>query len=421
MKCSLMLTLVLCLSAPAQPPATNYDESKVGTYTLPDPLKLEDGGRVRDAKTWQNRRRAEVLRLFETQMFGRAPGRPEALSFEMTSIDKSALNGTAIRKEIAIHIAGKKTLNLLIYLPAKARGRVPVFVGLNFGGNQSVAADPGIRLAQVWTQDRRTKAVSAHTADEKTRGAAAGRWQVEKILERGYGLATMYYGDIEPDIDGAMQYGVRPLFFKAGQTEPAPDEWGAIAAWAWGLSRAMDYLATDPAVDAKRVAVMGHSRLGKTALWAGATDPRFALVISNESGEGGAAISRRNYGETVANLNARFPHWFCGNYKQYSERVNDLPFDSHMLIALMAPRPVYVASAEGDQWSDPHGEFLGAQGADPVYALFGKKGIGSGNMPGIEQPVGDTVRYHNRAGKHDVTAYDWEQYLDFADRQLGKR
>jgi hypothetical protein len=228
----------------------------------------------------------------------------------------------------------------------------------------------------------------------------------------------MYYGDIEPDVVGAMKMGIRGTYLKPGQDAPGDGEWGAIAAWAWGLSRMADYLETDKDVDAARLAVIGHSRLGKTALWAGATDPRFAMVISNDSGEGGAAISRRGFGETVANLNDRFPHWFCGTYKRFSGREDQMPFDAHMLLALAAPRPLYVASAEEDQWADPKGEFLAAAAASQVYELLGRKGVGTAQMPPVNQPVGETVCYHVRTGKHDITAYDWQQYLDFAGRHF---
>jgi hypothetical protein len=339
------------------------------------------------------------------------------MSFEMTSIDRQALAGKAVRKEISINTAGK-AIHLLLYLPAGAKGRVPVFVGLNFTGNHATHKDPGISLPTVWVRDPETKQYTARAAAPESRGSAASRWPVEMILARGYGLGTVYYGDIEPDFAGGMPHGIRPFFFKPGQKEPAPDEWGAIGAWAWGLSRVVDYLETDKDVDAKRIAVMGHSRLGKTALWAGAQDPRFAIVISNDSGEGGAAISRRRFGETVENLNTSFPHWFCANYRQYNNREDQMPFDSHFLIALSAPRPVYVASAQEDLWADPKGEFLGAAAASVVYELFGLKGIGVTEMPGVHQPVGDAVRYHVRAGKHDVTDYDWEQYLNFADRHM---
>jgi hypothetical protein len=409
--------VLACCGAAAQ---TNYDEAKVRTYALPDALEMRNGERVRDAKTWTDRRRPEILEIYRSEVFGRSPAAPAKLDFEVTSIDKAALGGKAVRKQVTVWFAGRNgrpKMDLLIYLPAGAKKPAPVFLGLGFHGNDSVSLDPGVKLGEEWAPDPVTKQMVKRRNLESARGAAAERWQVDTILARGYGLATANYAEIEPDFDGGMQYGIRPLFFRPGQTQPAPDEWAAIGAWAWGLSRAMDYLETDVDVDAKHVAVMGHSRLGKTALWAGAQDTRFAMVISNESGEGGAAISRRNFGETTADLNAHFPHWFCANFKKYSGREEEMPFDSHLLLALTAPRPLYVASAEGDQWSDPRGEFLAAVAASPVWTLFGKEGIGAEPMPANHQPIQRTVAYHIRAGRHDITDYDWEQYLKFADAQ----
>ena len=420
----LVLAALAAGAASAQRPNTNYDEAKAGTYTLPDPLILRNGKRVSSAADWNRLRRPEILEMFRGHVYGRSPGRPERMTFELASVDRQALDGKAVRKEITVYFAGTKTgpqMTILLYLPAGATRPSPVFAGLNFTGNHEVNPDPGIRLAEVWTRDPATKAVTHKRAAESTRGAARNRWQVEKILEHGYGLATIYYGDISPDFPGNLQNGVHSMYWEQGQSKPArDDEWGAIGAWAWGLSRALDYLETDKDVDARRVAVMGHSRLGKTALWAGAEDTRFALVISNDSGEGGAALSRRNFGETITDLNRSFPHWFCTNYKQFSGRADELPVDHHELIALIAPRPVYVASAEQDQWADPRGEFLSAANAGPVYKLLGKEGLGTDRMPDVHQPIMHTVGYHIRAGKHDVTAYDWDQYLKFAEMHLGK-
>jgi hypothetical protein len=412
----ILLTVLLGSVALAQQPSTNYDEAKVPAYTLPELLLLSNGARVRTAADW-TKRRTELLSLLQMEMFGQAPGRPQQMRFEVDSLDKAALGGVAIRKQISILVSGRR-LALLLYLPAKAKGPVPVFLGLGFGPNQGVSRDPGVPVAGTWVQNKDTMAIELQPGLESSRGSEASRWQLETVLARGYGLATMYYGDIEPDLEGAMKLGIRAAYLKKGQEAPADGEWGAIAAWAWGLSRAADYLERDKGVDIARLALVGHSRLGKTALWAGAMDTRFGIVISNESGEGGAAISRRRFGETVADLNSRFPHWFCGNYHRYSGREDEMPFDSHMLLALIAPRPLYVASAEEDQWADPKGEFLGAVAASDVYELLGRKGLGTKQMPPVNQPVGDTVRYHMRTGKHDITAYDWEQYLDFADRHF---
>lgn len=400
-------------------PHTNQDESRVRAYTLPDPLLLVDGTRVADGDAWRQRRRPEILELFRTQVYGRTPEQRIRVRSTLRSVARDALSGTAVRKQVTLwfHEApGAPSLDLLLYVPRAASGRVPVFLGLNFDGNQAVSNDPGIALAHSWIGDG--PGVVDHRATEAARGVEARRWPVERILARGYALATAYYGDVDPDFDDGFRDGVHPLFYRPGQVRPAADEWGSIGAWAWGLSRALDYLETDDQVDASRVALVGHSRLGKAALWAAAQDERFALVVSNDSGEGGAALARRWFGETIADLNRAFPHWFCANYRRYDDDPAKLPVDQHLLLSLIAPRPLYVASASEDLWADPLGEFLAARAAEPVYRLLGREGLGVAGQPPPDTPVGRTIGYHLRTGGHDVTAWDWDRFLDFADREL---
>jgi hypothetical protein len=421
---AILVLPALCFGGGQQPVKfqANYDEAKVPRYTLPDPLVCADGTRVSDAKTWESKRRPEIVKLYETHVYGKAPGKPKDMTFEVRSVDKNALGGKAIRKEVVVWFTADKKgpkMEILIYLPANAKGKVPVFVGLNFGGNQAISNDPAITLTSSWVANNPKLGITDHKANDQLRGVEASRWSIEEILAKGYGVATIYCGDIEPDHADAFQNGVRALFAKPGQ-KPADDDWGTIAAWAWGLSRAMDYFETDPDIDATRVIVLGHSRLGKTALWAGATDRRFAIVISNDSGCGGASLFRRRFGERIVRINDSFPHWFCRNFHKYGEKENELPVDQHLLIALAAPRPVYVASAAEDLWADPRGEYLAAKNAGPVYALFGLQGLDGDDPPAVNTPVMRTVGYHVRAGKHDVTLYDWQRYVEFAEIHLKK-
>lgn len=418
----LLSALVIGPLLQAEPADVNYDEAKVPHYVLPDPLVMQDGSTVRNARDWRRKRRPEVLRLFEENVYGRSPKPTRKVRLEVTSVDGNALGGLATRKEVTVRLMGRSdgpAMDLLLYLPNSAKRPVPAFLGLNYYGNACVHPDPGIRLSERWMRPAEEMGIVGNRATEATRGCHASRWQVERVLARGYALATVYYGDLEPDFAGGWKLGIRGAFAQlAERSAVQPEDWSAISAWAWGLSRALDALEREPAIDAKRVVVIGHSRLGKTALWAGATDERFALVISNDSGEGGASLARRRYGETIQHLVDAVPYWFCPRYRSYAGREDELPVDAHLLVALAAPRPVYVASATKDQWADPRGEFLSARHAGPVYRLFGRTGVGVEEMPPPDRPVGDFVGYHLRTGEHDQTAYDWERYLDFADRHL---
>lgn len=402
---------------------TNYDESKAGTCALPDPLVCTDGLPVHDAATWRAKRRPEILDLFSRLEYGRMPGPPPDLRFDPPRIEPAALGGKAIRKQVRIRFDAQPDgpqMDLLLYIPKTRSGPAPVFLGLNFYGNHTITADPGIDLNAGWMRNNKEFGIVDNRATDASRGVRSNRWPVERILERGYALANVYYGDIVPD-DADGFFKKLPLLWPGagGQNRPG-DAPGAITAWAWGLSRAMDYIEKDPDLDARHVAVMGHSRLGKTALWAGATDERFALVISNDSGCGGAALHRRDFGEQIRHITKAFPHWFCPAFTAYTDRESDLPFDQHMLIALVAPRPAYVASALEDRWADPRGEFLAAKAADPVYRLLGTEGLPAQDMPPVNTSAAGSIGYHVREGVHDVTIFDWERYMDFADKHFAR-
>jgi predicted phosphodiesterase len=367
----------------------NYDEAQVGSYTLPDPLATS-AGRVRSADEWR-KRRAEILELFRANVYGRGPSIGWHGPFEVIAEDLAAMSGTATLKRVVINTANgprRHRFELTLFLP-NARRPAPVFLLLN--NRPATNTDP-------------------------TRKEKSGFWPAEDLIARGYGIAALQVSDIAPDDKDKFRDGIMSVLDDASRPRP-PDGWGALGAWAWGASRAMDYFQTDARVDAKHVAVVGHSRGGKAALWAGAEDERFALVISNESGEGGAALTRRNFGETLGRITTSFPHWFAERYKSFAGREAELPVDQHMLIALIAPRAVYVASADEDLWSDPRGEFLSLAAASPVYALWGDAPVRADAMPALEQPLISGRRaYHVRRGTHNLTPYDWARFADFADR-----
>jgi hypothetical protein len=395
----------------------NYSEDSVGTYTLPNPLLLNNGKTVRSADEWLKKRRPEIIRLYEENQFGKMPGRPAGLHFNVFDKGTPVFNGKAIRKQVTVYFTSDTSshkMDILFYVPAAAIKPVPLLLHIAFSANINVINDAGIKDGYVWTREGKRIPAKEATYPNKL--------NIESFIEQGIGVATVYYGDIEPDFKEGIQHGIRNVYFKPGQTQPAADEWGTIAAWSWGLSRAMDYFETDKQVDAKRIALFGVSRLGKTVLWAGAHDTRFAMVIANCSGEGGAALSRRNYGETIKHLShpTRYAYQFCPNYQKYGDSVNQFPVDGHMLISLMAPRPLLLQTGDADYWSDPKGEFLAAVAATPVYHLFNKQGMETTAMPPAGEMILNTLGYSMHSGGHGTVPTDWNVALEFMKKYLLK-
>lgn len=392
------------LSAQAQ--NANYNESRVGSYTLPDALATPDGLQITKKKAWEKIRRPQILQLFRDNEYGVMPDAEIVAAYRVVEESDNALAGKAVRRQVEITFSGNgqsRTMLVLIYMP-KGVKKCPVFVSPNFQGNATTTDDPAVIESQYTTFVRANQ---------------ASRWSYNRIISSDYAVATFHYYDIYYDADGKLEESVYPLFGINSEADLRDNTGKAIAAWAWGCSRVLDYLLTLKNIDQKRAIVMGHSRLGKAALWCGAQDQRFAMVISNNSGCSGAALSRRNYGETVPSINRAFPWWFCNKYRSYSQNVSSLPMDQHELLALIAPRPVYVASAQEDRWADPRGEFLALQEAGKVYALYKYDTLRDCSFPAPDEHLWKgQCGYHMRTGIHDVTDFDWQSYIEFANERL---
>ena len=417
-----ILSTCICSEGTSQeirPP--NYDESIASKYQLVSVLSGPNGVQIDSKEQWPDQRRY-LVDLLATEEYGFAPKDPISIRTEVFD-DAPAVFGGEIqanirRRQIAVFLerAGRSVrVDLALWSP-KDRSKAPCFLGLNFRGNQSTCDDPKIRLTSSWC-DNRNPGVENNKATEASRANQSERWPIAQIVAQGFAVATAHYSDIDPDYDDGFENGVHSLFPEHRIDEQNPSRWGSIAAWAGGLSRLADVLEKLDGIDPKGLMVVGHSRLGKTALWAGANDPRFQIVVSNNSGCGGAALSKRIYGESVARINTAFPHWFNRNFRKYNDQEGSMTFDQHQLIASIAPRSVYIASASNDKWADPLGELLGGHHASRAFELLGLKGLEAKELPAVNTPIGQgSIGYHLRQGDHDMLLYDWQQFMAFAKR-----
>ncbi|MCA1686454.1 MAG: acetylxylan esterase [Planctomycetia bacterium] len=385
---------------------------------MPDPLLSFDGRPVTTPEQWFSRRRPELKALFQYYMYGRMPPRPDALTFAIEREDRGFLDGKATLKEVTVTVgpAGVPRIHLLVVVPNRRDGPAPTFLGVNFRGNHAVVRDPKVAPPEAWLPGFGTGPRDARAIDA-ARGTEFGVWAVDEVVARGYALATYYCGDVAPDHKGVVD-GIFPHYFKPGQTKPGPHDWGAIAAWAWGLSRAIDYLVTDKDIDGSRVAVVGWSRMGKASIVAAAFDERVALVIPHQAGCGGTSPSRAVVGETVKRINNGNPHWFAAEFKKFNDRPEKLPFDQNCLVALVAPRPVLFTNAVKDEGANPEGQFQVLRAAEPVYRLLGGGGLDAKDMPAPNTLISGTLGYHIRLGTHSMGREDWDVFLKYADAQF---
>jgi hypothetical protein len=385
---------------------------------MPDPLLSLGGDRITTRQQWIEQRRPELKRLFEQYMYGALPPKPEKMDFKIGKEHDDFLNGTATLKTVTISFGSPDApkIDLLVVAP-KIRKKVPAFLVLNFCGNHAISDDSRIPLTRGWLYSS-CKGCTNNQATEAARGSQANDWPLAEIIKRGYALATFCNSDIDSDRADVSE-GVYGWLAKKGDSRyTKPHDRGSIAAWAWGFHRAMDYLVTDKSIDRERIAAVGHSRNGKTALLAAAFDERIALAIPHQAGCGGTAPSRGKVGESVKQINKSFPHWFNAEFKQFSDEPEKLPFDQNCLVAMVAPRPVLLSNAVEDQWANPSGQFAVLQAAEPVYRLLKAGEVGAKAMPELGTLVNTKLGYFIRPGKHSMTQEDWMVFLDFADKQL---
>ena len=416
----LLSSVIAALAAADFPPPEQLKPNP----SFPDPLVMLDGTKVTTKEQWETKRKPELKGLFQHYMYGILPAKPQGQKYEELFKNEKALGGKATLSEVKVTFEGpakEHPLYVLMIVPNSVK-QPPVFVGMNFCGNHTLLDEPRIHLPEVWVRSSCGGAVNERATD-KGRGSQKETWNADLIVDRGYALACFYSGDVDPDT-ADMSDGIGPAFYKPGQTTAADDDAGTIALWAWGFHRVVDYLTTagKDAVDPQRIAVVGHSRNGKTALLAGAIDERIALVIPLQAGCGGTAPSRTSdmRAESVKRINTSFPHWFCGNFKKFNDDTSKLPFDQNCLIALCAPRPVLLPNAEEDVWANPSGQFELLKAADPVYRLLANDGLATGAAPEMNKLIDSRLGYFIRPGKHAMTRPDWEVFLKFADKNLKK-
>jgi hypothetical protein len=402
------------------PPAEQLKPSR----ELPDPLTMLGGTKVTSAEQWEQQRKPELKALFQHYMYGRLPPKPAQQKYEVLFSDDKALGGKATLSEVKITFAEPKldhAVHVLLAVPNQA-DKPPVFVGMNFCGNHTLLDHPQIHLPEVWMRSS-CPGVENERATDQGRGGQKDVWNIDLIVDRGYALACFYSGEVDPDAADRTD-GIRPAYWKDRASGPADDDGATIALWAWGFHRVVDLLHAEAAdrVDVSRIAAVGHSRNGKTALLAGAFDERIALVIPHQAGCGGTAPSRTSdpRAESVTRINTSFPHWFCGNFKQFNDRTELLPFDQHCLVALCAPRPVLLSNAEEDQWANPSGQFEMLKAAEGVYKLLGSPGLAENAKPEMNKLVASPLGYFIRPGRHSMSRPDWEVFLDYADTHLKK-